>query len=76
MTESINNIVNITDIDDLKLICEEKLLTQVSAENCIGLFKLSNAHSLKQLEKEVVLFIKESRDKINQSIFDEVSKSS
>ena len=63
-------------IDHLKLICEEKLLTQVSAENCIGLFKLSNAHSLKQLEKEVVLFIKESRDKINQSIFDEVSKSS
>ena len=63
------------DIDHLELICEEKLLTHVSAENCIGLFKLSNVHSLKQLEK-VVSFIKESRDKINESLFDELSKSS
>ena len=62
-------------IDDLKSICEEKLLTQVSAENCIDLLKLSDAHSLKQLE-QVVPFIKESRDKINQSLFDELSKPS
>jgi len=27
-------------IEDLKMICEQKLISQISADNCIDLFKL------------------------------------
>ena len=50
------------DIDHLKLICEEKLLTQVSAENCIigrTFFKTtrtrsSSIHQRKQRQNELI----------------------
>ena len=37
-------------IEDLKMICEQKLIIMISIENRIDLLKDSDAHSLDQLE--------------------------
>ena len=64
------------DIDNLKLICEEKRVLQIWAENCIILLKLADIrYWLHQLEQKLIPFIKENIDKIEESVFDDLSKS-
>lgn len=62
-------------IEDLKIICEHKLITMISIQNCIHLLQVSDAHSLYQLEQKLIPFIKENINKIEESVFDDLSKS-
>ena len=47
----------------------------ISIENCIDLLRDSDPYSLCQLEQKLIPFIKENIDKIEESVFDDLSKS-
>ena len=64
------------DIDNLKLICEEKRVLQIWAENCIILLKLADIRDwLHQLEQNVIPLIKKNGEKIDKKAFDDMAKS-
>lgn len=65
---------NTFKIEDLVLICEQKIISLISTENCINLLKLSDAISLHQLEQKLIPFIKENSDKIDESLFNDLQK--
>lgn len=54
-------------IENLKMICEQKLISLISADNCIDLFELVDAVSLKQFEVKLISLSKENGDKIQDS---------
>lgn len=84
-TEEVNNLYVLAvelavaadkyQIEHLKLICEQKVLSVISVENCIDLLKLSGIHSLKHLEQKLIPLIKENSNKIHVSIIENLSKS-
>ena len=39
------------DLEELRMICEDKLITMILVDNCIDLSRLSDAHSLEKTWK-------------------------